>query len=458
MASLDVLQQAATAPSSNFIGHSEASLSSLQLDEDRYIHLLSKLIGESEHLQNNPAQGLIPQEDLAVNHILEILNPVSTKFGGPLVIEKLSYVENRSNLLITYPGTSDEKTVSFVGSHMDVVPANPETWDRYPFELTREGDRLYGRGTTDCLGHVALLTEFMHALAELRPTLQRSVTVLLIANEENALIDGVGVDAVHKAGKMDGMKRGPLFWIDSADSHPCIGTAGVVQWSLKGIGKLFHSGLPHKGINPIEMLMEAFNIIQRRFYEDFARVPDEEKWNFSTASTMKPTQFETARGSLNQIPPHATISGDIRLTPFYSMADCMATVEKYVEEINNDIGSLPTRGNYSKFELPDEDLKGKLILTWLTEGENGIACNLDSEGHIILKEATQEVLGDAQPFAINGTLPLVRWLQDNGFDVQIAGYGLSSAYHADNEYVELPHMKKAFRILAKTISKLEEKI
>ena len=29
-------------------------------------------------------------------------------------------------------------TVAFVGSHLDVVPANPETWERNPFKLTVE--------------------------------------------------------------------------------------------------------------------------------------------------------------------------------------------------------------------------------------------------------------------------------------------------------------------------------
>ena len=29
-------------------------------------------------------------------------------------------------------------TVAFVGSHLDVVPANPETWERNPFKLAVE--------------------------------------------------------------------------------------------------------------------------------------------------------------------------------------------------------------------------------------------------------------------------------------------------------------------------------
>jgi len=29
-------------------------------------------------------------------------------------------------------------TVAFIGSHLDVVPANPETWERNPFKLCVE--------------------------------------------------------------------------------------------------------------------------------------------------------------------------------------------------------------------------------------------------------------------------------------------------------------------------------
>ena len=66
-------------------------------------------------------------------------------------------MQGRSNLIIKYPGTTDE-VCSFVGSHLDVVPADPNGWERDPFQLTVEGRTLYGRGTTDCLGHGPLLS------------------------------------------------------------------------------------------------------------------------------------------------------------------------------------------------------------------------------------------------------------------------------------------------------------
>ena len=215
-------------------------LSGLKLDAKRYVPLLTKLMAESESLQNNPAQGLYPREDNCSQHVLEALAPYS-KEGGPLTVERVSFAEGRGNVIITYKGTGSG-SVAFVGSHMDVVPANPETWKRDPFKLTVEGDHLYGRGATDCLGHVALLTELMTNLAIERPELQRTVTAVMIANEENGVVQGIGVDKLVQTGKLDHIKQGPVIWVDCADSQPCIGTAGSVTWFFKATGKLFHSG------------------------------------------------------------------------------------------------------------------------------------------------------------------------------------------------------------------------
>jgi len=377
------------------------------------------------------------------------------------------FKEGRPNIKITYAGSgSCGRCTGFIGSHMDVVPANPETWDRDPFTLQVEGDKLFGRGTTDCMGHVGMITLLMKAIAQQKPDLQRSIVVLFIAGEEGGET-GVGVDMVVKGGKIDELKNGTCFWIDSADSQPCVGTAGSLTWHIKTHGRLFHSGLPHRGINSLELGMEAVKQVQLKFYEDFPPHPDEIAYNFATPSTMKPTQMECAQGSLNQIPPWATISGDIRLTPFYDAGEVMKKVESYVKEINDKLGVpgeclCPMRGPCSKWVLDSPEIdeahrRGRIELTWgcpIEEVRNmeGIACNLKSAGLKAITDATAEVKGEAKPYAITGSLPLVRMMQDAGFDIQITGYGLSTVYHADNEYALLSDMKDAFQILLRVIS------
>ncbi|KAL2643014.1 hypothetical protein R1flu_010601 [Riccia fluitans] len=429
-------------------------LENLQMDEKKFVDLLGNIIGEAQHLQNNPPT-LIPKEDRAVRHVLDVLEPLSEEHGGPLKLNHKSYVEGRGNLIVEYPGTVEKKVVSFVGSHLDVVPANKEDWDFDPFTLTRDGDKLRGRGTTDCLGHVALVTELFRQLAEKKLKLKSSVIAVFIANEENSTTLGVGIDALVKDGLLDDLKNGPLFWIDVADMQPCIGTGGMLVWKLKAEGKLFHSGLPHKAINPLEMIQEAFKVIQDKFYTDFPPTEKEKEYGFATPSTMKPTQWSYPGGGVNQIPAEAEIRGDCRITPFYSVEEVEKKIRGYVQHINDHIEELGTRGPVSKYVLPEEGLRGKLKIEFDEIKTSGIACNIKSTGYKALCDATAKVLGQVKPYSITGSLPLIYELQQEGFDIQCAGYGRMETYHANNEYAHLSDFKKGFQILAHCISLLE---
>lgn len=432
------------------------------LNRSEYVELLRELIGESKYLQNNPSLGVTPEEKRAVNIVLRALEPHSTKSGGPLIIEELEYVSGRSNLKITYPGKTSE-TVSFVGAHMDVVPADPETWDVDPFSLTEEGDKLYGRGTTDCLGHVALLTQVFRELGRSRPTLEKTVVALLIAAEEGGE-KGVGVDAVVAKGKIDECKKGPVYWIDTADSQPCCGTAGSLVWKITCSGRVFHSGFPDRGINAIEMAGEVVSELQERFYADFPPHADETGYMFATGSSMKPTQISCAKGSLNQINPFVEISGDVRLSPFYDVEDVINKMNKHVEDINNNLNKLPNRGPYSKYVLPDnvelakdERRRGHVEITWTGGLDHarlyaGVAVTLDSVGHKALVQAFRETNESVSLYSVTGSLPLVNMMQKSGFDIQLCGFGLLAVYHGINEYCTIGDLEKGYMVLLRVLA------
>ena len=53
-----------------------------------------------------------------------------------------------------------------LSGHVDVVPVMGQDWTRPPFEVTQEGGRLYGRGTTDMKGFDACAIACMLSAAK----------------------------------------------------------------------------------------------------------------------------------------------------------------------------------------------------------------------------------------------------------------------------------------------------
>ena len=54
-------------------------------------------------------------------------------------------------------------------------------------------------------------------------TLTLTLTLSHPHSEESTAIPGVGVDMLMKDGKLDHLKNGPIYWVDSADINPCMG-------------------------------------------------------------------------------------------------------------------------------------------------------------------------------------------------------------------------------------------
>lgn len=64
----------------------------------------------------------------------------------------------KANLFATLGGARDGGVV--LSGHTDVVPAHAPDWRSGPFEVTRRGERLHGRGTCDMKGFIACALAF----------------------------------------------------------------------------------------------------------------------------------------------------------------------------------------------------------------------------------------------------------------------------------------------------------
>lgn len=92
-------------------------------------------------------------------------------------------------LIVRYRGnlSSGRKPILLLG-HMDVVEANPEDWERPPFELTQDDEYFYARGAIDNKFGIAQLTSTFIRLKQEGFVPNRDLIIAFSGDEESGML------------------------------------------------------------------------------------------------------------------------------------------------------------------------------------------------------------------------------------------------------------------------------
>ncbi|KQT82778.1 acetylornithine deacetylase [Aurantimonas sp. Leaf443] len=209
---------------------------------------------------------------------------------------------DRANLFATL-GPAEAPGYVLSG-HTDVVPADESGWSADPFVLRRDGDRLYGRGTTDMKGFLACALAALPALAAM--DLKWPIH-LAFSYDEEAGCRGVP----HMIAALPGLCRRPLGVVVGEPS----GLQGVLAHKGKAAARLEvtgvsgHSSRPDLGRNAVHamtgVLAEA--LAQGRALE---AGPSDARFEPATSSL----QIGLVKGgrALNVIPDHCSAEIEVR--------------------------------------------------------------------------------------------------------------------------------------------------
>jgi acetylornithine deacetylase len=154
---------------------------------------------------------------------------------------------DRCNLFATV-GPRD-KAGYILSGHMDVVPAGEAEWSSDPFTLRSEGDRRYGRGTTDMKGFLACALAALPKLVA--SNLSRPIH-LAFSYDEEAGCRGVP----HLIAALPHLCQKPLAAIIGEPSRMQAVRAhkGKAAVRLEVIGRSGHSSQPHLGLNAVHAM------------------------------------------------------------------------------------------------------------------------------------------------------------------------------------------------------------
>jgi len=168
-----------------------------------------------------------------------------------------------------------------LSGHADVVPfADQPGWSRDPLALTIDGDRAFGRGTSDMKGFLALCLD---AAQRLDPrSLERPLVFLFTCDEE---VGCRGAERLVPALRdmLGDFPLPRLGWIGEPTSWRLFHAhKGIVEFSITARGLGGHSGVPEAGVNAIAMAARAIAAVgeiqqelrRRGRPEDAADFPD----------------------------------------------------------------------------------------------------------------------------------------------------------------------------------------
>ena len=165
-------------------------------------------------------------------------------------------VERREGLGVVGMMGGGEGRTLILNGHIDVVPAGEvERWTYPPFELTRCGGRLFGRGVVDMKGQLCAALAAARALREAGIELAGTLQIQSVIGEEDG---GSGMLATLERGHTgDG-----AIVVEPTQLVIAPVQAGALSFRLTVHGRAAHGALREEGVDPVEKFIPIFRSLR----------------------------------------------------------------------------------------------------------------------------------------------------------------------------------------------------
>jgi len=316
--------------------------------------------------------------------------------------------------------------------HTDVVSeGNRAEWTHDPFGAEMESGRIYGRGSCDMKGGLALNLVLAKAFVRAGLPISGTLKLAIVCDEEGMM---TGIKDFIEKGHADGVDAALVS--EPEENHLCLSMKGAIRAIVTVRGKMAHGAMPRTGINPNTRLARVILKYEEFEQQEIDRCGNDEFLGYPSITftvVQAPPAGEPAQ--LNVMPGTATGYLDIRTTP------------------DQDHDAIRARLKMILKELAEEDPDFNAEIEFI---EDRPVVYMEKTEPIVIEaaKAYTDITGNQPvyngvPGATDGTF-LRAW---KGIPSLVNGPGPRHMPHQTDEYIEIEELYEAAKIYALTAAR-----
>jgi acetylornithine deacetylase len=316
-----------------------------------------------------------------------------------------------------------------LSGHTDVVPVDGQPWTSDPFVLTRRGERLYGRGTCDMKGFLALALAAAPHLAS--APLQRPAYLAFSYDEE---VGCLGAPDMIAALGLEDPRPGAVIVGEPTNMQAVRGHKGIAVFKVTVSGREAHSSQPQIGVSAVMAAVRLMSLLQtlaERLERDADPAsPFTPRW---PTLTIGQVQGGTA---VNILARQCEFMFDLRCPPGI---DPMAALAPF----------------FDAAKALDAELKAKAPEAGVDIARRSLTPAFAPEADGEAERVARILAGDNGPPRVVASAAEAGQFQQAGFSTVICGPGSIDQAHQPDEYVEISQMQRGAAFMARLIEALQ---
>ncbi|ARG96950.1 acetylornithine deacetylase [Legionella micdadei] len=374
---------------------------------------------------------LVALDTTSRNSNLELIHLVQDWYKSHHLSPKLIYDDKRTkaNLFVTLPAHDGNCTNGglVLSGHTDVVPVDGQDWDTNPFELSERHGCLYGRGTADMKGFIAVLLKLVPEFCQLK--LAKPIHFVFSYDEE---IGCLGIPSLLDNLKKWEIKPEGCVIGEPTNMQPVTANKGRLLFRCRIHGAAAHSSLTTLGCNAIEHAAQLISYLRNLANHYKEQGPFDK--DFDVPFTSVSTNMVHGGSAYNIIPEWCEFVFEFRYLPHLNPQEITETIQHYIQKT-----LLP--------ELHKEYPEATVELTKISGGGPGLDTSENEVITQLIRQVTQVKKKNK-----------VAYTTEAGFyhrakiPTVICGPGSIEQAHRANEFVTLEQLRECETIISKLVN------